>query len=31
MWLCAFVKMNLGNKEIAPLLNILVRGVETAR
>ena len=27
----AFVKMNLSNKEIAPLLNISVRGVETAR
>lgn len=29
--LCAFVKMNLSNKEISPLLNISVRGVETAR
>ena len=29
--LCAFVKMNLTNKEIAPLLNISIRGVETAR
>lgn len=29
--LCAFVKMDLTNKEIAPLLNISVRGVETAR
>lgn len=29
--LAAFVKMNLANKEIAPLLNISVRGVETAR
>ena len=29
--LCAFIKMNLTNKEIAPLLNISVRGVETAR
>lgn len=29
--LCAFVKMDLSNKEIAPLLNISVRGVETAR
>lgn len=29
--LCAFVKMNLSNKEIAPLLAISVRGVETAR
>ncbi|WP_290477365.1 MULTISPECIES: triple tyrosine motif-containing protein [unclassified Leeuwenhoekiella] len=29
--LCAFVKMNLTNKEIAPLLNISTRGVETAR
>ncbi|AHM63351.1 hypothetical protein D770_25530 [Flammeovirgaceae bacterium 311] len=29
--LCAFVKMNLTNKEISPLLNISVRGVETAR
>ena len=28
---CAFVKMNLTNKEIAPMLNISVRGVETAR
>jgi FixJ family two-component response regulator len=27
----AIVKMNLSNKEIAPLLNISVRGVETAR
>ena len=29
--LCAFIKMDLCNKEIAPLLNISVRGVETAR
>lgn len=29
--LCAFVKMNLSNKEIAPMLNISVRGVETSR
>lgn len=29
--LCAFIKMNLSNKEIAPLLSISVRGVETAR
>lgn len=29
--LCAFIKMNLTNKEISPLLNISVRGVETAR
>ena len=29
--LCAFVKMNLTNKEIASILNISVRGVETAR
>ncbi|MFI2742803.1 triple tyrosine motif-containing protein [Zhouia sp. PK063] len=29
--LCAFIKMDLSNKEIAPLLNISIRGVETAR
>lgn len=29
--LCGFVKMNLTNKEIASILNISVRGVETAR
>jgi AraC family chitin signaling transcriptional activator len=29
--LCAFVRMNLANKEIASILNISVRGVETAR
>ena len=29
--LCAFVKMDLSNKEIAPLLNISIRGVENAR
>ena len=29
--LCAFIKMDLTNKEIAPLLNISIRGVETAR
>jgi len=29
--LCAFIKMNLLNKEMAPLLNISVRGVETHR
>lgn len=29
--LCAFIKMDLTNKEISPLLNISIRGVETAR
>ncbi len=29
--LCALVRMNLTNKEIAPILNISTRGVETAR
>ena len=29
--LCAYIKMNLSSKEIAPLLNISVRGVETQR
>jgi len=29
--LCAFIKMDLTNKEIAPLLNISIRGVETSR
>src|SRR5690606_12006780 len=29
--LCGFVKMNLTNKDIASILNISVRGVETAR
>ncbi|GLB54162.1 hypothetical protein NBRC110019_32030 [Neptunitalea chrysea] len=29
--LAAFIKMGLTNKEIAPLLNISIRGVETAR
>ena len=29
--LSAFIKMGLTNKEIAPLLNISTRGVETAR
>ena len=29
--LCAFVRMNLTNKEIASILNISFRGVETAR
>jgi DNA-binding CsgD family transcriptional regulator len=29
--LCGFVKMNMTNKEIASVLNISVRGVETAR
>lgn len=29
--LCAYIKMNLLSKEIAPLLNISVRGVEIAR
>lgn len=29
--LCALIKMNLTNKEIAPILNISIRGVETAR
>lgn len=28
---CAYIKMNLSNKEIAPLMNISVRGVETIR
>ncbi|APY09411.1 transcriptional regulator [Winogradskyella sp. J14-2] len=28
---CAYIKMNLANKEIAPLMNISVRGVETHR
>lgn len=28
---CAYIKMNLTNKEIAPLMNISVRGVETHR
>ncbi len=31
MRLCALVRMNLTNKEIAPILNISIRGVETAR
>jgi DNA-binding CsgD family transcriptional regulator len=29
--MCAFIKMNLSSKEIAPLLNISIRGVETLR
>jgi DNA-binding CsgD family transcriptional regulator len=29
--LCAFIKMNLTNKEISPLLNISIRGIESAR
>ena len=29
--MCAFLKMNLSTKEIAPLLNISVRGIETHR
>lgn len=29
--LCAYLRMNLASKEIAPLMNISVRGVETGR
>ncbi|QNK76428.1 transcriptional regulator [Winogradskyella sp. PAMC22761] len=29
--MCAYIKMNLSSKEIAPLMNISVRGVETHR
>ncbi len=29
--LCAYIKMNLSTKEIAPLMNISIRGVETHR
>lgn len=29
--ICAYIKMNLSSKEIAPLLNISIRGVETHR
>ena len=29
--LCAYIKMNLSTKEIAPLINITVRGVEISR
>lgn len=29
--LCAYIKMNLSTKEIAPMLNISVRGIETMR
>ncbi len=29
--MCAYLKMNLSTKEIAPLINISVRGVETLR
>ena len=29
--MCAYLKMGLSSKEIAPLLNISVRGVETIR
>ncbi|WP_338357772.1 helix-turn-helix and ligand-binding sensor domain-containing protein [Yeosuana marina] len=28
---CAYIKMNLSNKEIAPLMNVSVRGLETHR
>lgn len=31
LMLCAFIKMDLSNKDISPLLSISVRGVETAR
>ena len=29
--MCAYLKMNLSTKEIAPLLNMSIRGVETLR
>jgi DNA-binding CsgD family transcriptional regulator len=29
--LCAYLRMNLSSKEIAPLLNISIRGVEISR
>jgi len=29
--LCAYLKMNLSTKEIAPLMNISIRGVEIGR
>ena len=29
--ICAYIKMNLSNKEIAPLLNVSLRGLETHR
>lgn len=29
--LCAYIKMNLLSKEIAPLMNISLRGVEISR
>jgi len=29
--MCAYIKMNLSSKEIAPLLNLSIRGVETLR
>jgi DNA-binding CsgD family transcriptional regulator len=29
--LCAYLRMNLSSKEIAPLLNISIRGVEEKR
>lgn len=29
--LCAYIKMNFSTKEIAPLMNISVRGMETMR
>ena len=29
--LCAYLRMNLSTKEIAPLLNISIRGVEIGR
>ncbi len=31
LMMCAYIKMNLSTKEIAPLMNISVRGVETIR
>ena len=29
--ICAYIKMNLANKEIAPLMNVSIRGLETHR
>ena len=29
--ICAYIKMNLSNKEIAPLMNVSIRGLETHR
>ncbi|WP_372643405.1 helix-turn-helix transcriptional regulator [Ancylomarina sp.] len=29
--MCAYLRMNLSTKEIAPLMNISVRGVEISR